>query len=67
LDLIRVIESDKDLAPTEQVSDGFPFPALAAMLEMSAFPRLRLRSARLGIAEVRQPGNAASYLSDIAA
>jgi hypothetical protein len=31
LDLIRVIESDKDLAPTEKVSDGFPFPALAAM------------------------------------
>jgi hypothetical protein len=64
LDLIRVIESDKDLAPTEQVSDGIPFPALAAM---PALPRLRLRSARLGIAEVRQPGNAASYLSDIAA
>jgi hypothetical protein len=31
LDLIRVIESDKDLAPTEQVCDVFRFPALAAM------------------------------------
>jgi hypothetical protein len=31
LDLIRVVESDKDLAPTEQVSDVLRFPALAAM------------------------------------
>ena len=31
MDLIRVSESDKDLAPTEQVSDGFPFPAIAGV------------------------------------
>jgi len=55
----RFTDRLKGMAPLENIT--------LVDATMSAFPRLWLRSARLGIAEVREPRNAASYLGDIAA